>query len=160
MALASSGSFLVSPFSKRVFWRSMIWPGCSAAALALASGPTTSPARMTSLPSSSLRRLATGSMHRASRVFSHFSRVREAGSLPFSACFLAHFSKLGSGLPRWEQAMTAAPWSSRYWMVGRAARMRLSSVIAPVVLSWGTLKSQRRRTFLPLTSMSFTVFLL
>ncbi len=28
--------------------------------------------------------------------------------MPFSACFLAHLSKLGSGLPRWEQAITAA----------------------------------------------------
>ena len=67
---------------------------------------------------------------------------------------------MATGLPRWEQAMTAAPWSSRYWMVGRAARMRLSSVMAPVALSWGTLKSQRSSTFLPLTSMSLTVFLL
>ena len=56
--------------------------------------------------------------------------------------------------------MTAAPWFSRYCRVGRAARMRLSSVMAPVCLSWGTLKSQRQSTFLPLTSMSVTVFLL
>ena len=55
--------------------------------------------------------------------------------------------------------MTAAPFSSRYRMVGSAATMRLSLVMAPVSLSWGTLKSQRSRTFLPLTSTSRTVFL-
>ena len=56
--------------------------------------------------------------------------------------------------------MTAAPLSSRYRMVGRAATMRLSLVISPVVLSWGTLKSQRSRIFLPATSTSMIVFLL
>ena len=61
----------------------------------------------------------------------------------------------------WEQAITAAPWSSRYWIVGRAARMRLSSVITPLPsFAIGTLKSQRNRTFFPLILMSFTVFLL
>ena len=55
--------------------------------------------------------------------------------------------------------MTAAPFSSRYRMVGSAATMRLSLVMAPVSLSWGTLKSQRSRTFLPRTSTSRTVFL-
>ncbi|CUQ01467.1 Uncharacterised protein [Flavonifractor plautii] len=133
--LASSGSFLVSPFSKRVFSSSRIWPGFRTAALAVASGPTTSAAMMTSRPNSSLRRLATG------------ARLN-LGSGP------------SLGLPRWEQAITAAFCSSRYWMVGRAATMRLSSVMAPVALSWGTLKSQRSRTFLPATSISFTVFLL
>ena len=108
--MASSGSFLVSPGSKRVFSSSMISPGLRAAALALASGPTTSPAMITGLPSSSLRRTDTG--------------FRDSSGFT---------SPLG--LPRWEQAITAAPWSSRYWMVGRAARMRLSSVMAPVVLS-------------------------
>ena len=81
--------------------------------------------------------------------------------MPFSACFLTHLSKLGTGLPMWEQAITAAPWSSRYWMVGKAARMRLSSVMTPLPsLAIGTLKSQRSSTFLPLTSTSLTVFLL
>ena len=56
--------------------------------------------------------------------------------------------------------MTAALLSSRYWIVGRAATMRLSLVISPVSLSWGTLKSQRSRTYLPETSTSRTVFLL
>ena len=43
-------------------------------------------------------------------------------------------------------------------MVGREAVMRVSSVITPVAM--GTLKSQRRRTFLPFRSMSVTDFLL
>ena len=132
--LANSGSFLVSPGSKRVFSSSRICPGCRAAALVWASGPTTSWAKITSRPSSSLRRFATG------------ARL-SLGSGPFL------------GLPRWEQAMTAAPFSSRYWMVGSAATMRLSLVMAPVSLSWGTLKSQRSRAFLPRTSTSRTVFL-
>ena len=133
--LANSGSFLVSPLLKRVFSSSRIWPGCSAAALEVASGPTTSCAIMTSLPSSSLRRTATG--------------FRDSSGL---------ISPLG--FPMWEQAITAAPLSSRYWMVGSAARMRLSSVMTLVFLSRGTLKSQRRKTFLPFTSTWVTFFLL
>ena len=85
--LASSGSFLVSPFSKRVFSSSRIWPGWRAAALAMASGPTTSWAMMTSWPSSSLSRLATGARESLARDFFHSSSVMDAGSLPFSACF-------------------------------------------------------------------------
>lgn len=54
--------------------------------------------------------------------------------------------------------MTAALWSSRYLMVGRAATMRLSEVMTPSFS--GTLKSQRTSTFLPFTSMSSTDFLL
>ena len=47
--------------------------------------------------------------------------------------------------------MTAAFWSSRYWMVGRAARMRLSSVMTPLPsLARGTLKSQRSKDLLAL----------
>ena len=110
---ASSGSFLVSPFSKRVFSSSRIWPGWRDAALARASGPTTSAAIRTSCPSSSPSRLATGARDSLARDFFQLSSVREAGSLPFSACFFAHLSKSGTGLPRWEQAMTAAPFSSR-----------------------------------------------
>ena len=136
MALARAGSFLVSPGSNLVFSSSRISPGFRAAALARASGPTTSSAMMTGLPSSSLRRAATG--------------FRDSSGLT---------SPLG--LPMWEQATTAAFCSSRYWMVGRAARMRLSSVMTPLPsLAMGTLKSHRSSTFLPATSMSRTVFLL
>ena len=59
------------------------------------------------------------------------------------------WSSTRPGLPRWEQAMTAAPCSSRYLIVGIAALMRLSLVISPVSLFWGTLKSQRSSTFCP-----------
>ena len=87
-ALAKAGSFFSSPGSKRRFSKSMIWPGFRAAALALASSPTTSAAKITWRPSSSLSRLATG------------ARVRAGLTSPL-------------GLPRWEQAITAAPLSSR-----------------------------------------------
>ena len=69
-----------------IFARDIV--GEDAAALALASSPTMSLAKMTSCPSSSLRRSATGA--RLSLLF---------------------HSPLG--LPRWEQAMTAAFFSSR-----------------------------------------------
>src|SRR3990172_11454124 len=51
--------------------------------------------------------------------------------------------------------MTAAPCSSRKRMVGRAARMRESSLTLPS--SIGTLKSTRIRTRLPCGSKSRTV---
>ena len=57
-----------------------------AAALAWASGPTTSSAMMTGLSSSWLRRTATG------------FRLSSGFTSPL-------------GLPMWEQAITAAPWS-------------------------------------------------
>ena len=43
--------------------------------------------------------------------------------------------------------MTVAPWSSAYWIVGRDARMRVSSEIRPSLI--GTLKSTRMNAFLP-----------
>merc|ERR1719478_157811 len=54
------------------------------------------------------------------------------------------------GRPRCEHAATFAPASSRYLRVGTDARMRVSSVM--VLPSSGTLRSQRTRTFLPLSS--------
>src|SRR5215510_6967372 len=53
--------------------------------------------------------------------------------------------------------MVFALWSVRYWIVGSAARMRVSSLTVP--FSNGTLKSTRTRTRLPKTSRSRTVFL-
>ena len=44
-------------------------------------------------------------------------------------------------------------------MVDKAALIRVSSVIALVFLSWGTLKSTRIMTFLPATLISLIVFL-
>ena len=70
----------------------------------------------------------------------------------------------GAQEPAAETPAAAAPAQKKppvwVWIVGRAARIRLSSVMAPVALSWGTLKSQRSRTFLPWTSTSRTDFLL
>ena len=104
--------------------------------MAVASGPMTSLAITTSFPSSSLSRFATGA-----RLSSDF-----------------HFPL---GFPMWEQAITAAWLSSRYWMVGRAAWIRLSSVIVPLPsLAMGTLKSQRSNTFFPAAGTSVTVCLL
>ncbi len=47
-----------------------------------------------------------------------------------------------------------------YLMVGSAATIRAGLVISPVFLSWGTLKSTRMRTRLPLRSTSLMLSLL
>ena len=59
-----------------------------------------------------------------------------------------------SGRPRWLASTTEPPFSRMYRIVGSAATMRSVLVIAPVVLSCGTLKSTRTRTRLPATSTS------
>ena len=61
------------------------------------------------------------------------------------------------GRPRWLMSTTRAPSSMSFWIVGSAARMRVSSVTTPSLT--GTLKSTRTRTRLPFTLMSSTVFL-
>src|SRR5262249_4195943 len=86
----------------------------------------------TSLPSNSDRRFATGASV-------------NSGVAPF-------------GRPRWEARMVFAPWAIRYWIVGIAATIRVSSVIFPVS-SCGTLKSTRASTRFPFTSTSSIVFL-
>ena len=53
--------------------------------------------------------------------------------------------------------MTFAPWVRRWRIVGRAARIRESSVTLPS--SRGTLKSTRTKTRLPATSTSRIVSL-
>ena len=62
--------------------------------------------------------------------------------------------KAGSGAPcgrpRWLQAVTVAPWALSHSIVGRAARIRSSSVMRSP--SRGTLKSARSSTRLPLRS--------
>src|SRR5690625_2300372 len=97
-------------------------PSSRYCALALASSPTVSSASSTSRPRSSPRRLATG------------AREYFASGVPL-------------GRPRCAVRITLAPPSSSVVMVGRAARMRPSSVM--VVPSSGTLKSERTRTRLP-----------
>src|SRR6266566_8081347 len=54
--------------------------------------------------------------------------------------------------------ITAAPWSSKYCIVGMAALIRVSSVMCSSA-SRGTLKSTRTSTRLPATWMSRMVFL-
>src|SRR5688572_17731938 len=95
-------------------------------------GPIASPVIRTGRPSSWLSRSATG--------------LRRSASLT-----------LPLGRPRWLASTTDAPRSSRLTMVGRLARMRVSSVIFPS--SSGTFRSARRKTRLPATSTSRTVFL-
>ena len=97
-------------------------PAAAAAAACAAAGPTQSSAVATGRPSSSERRAATGAMRS-----------------PSTTCPL--------GRPRWDMSTTAHPWSSRYEMVGRAARMRVSSTTRPSAS--GTLKSTRTSTRLP-----------
>ena len=53
--------------------------------------------------------------------------------------------------------MTRAPSSTSFWMVGSAARMRVSSVTAPSFT--GTLKSTRTSTRLPRASSSSMVLI-
>ena len=51
------------------------------------------------------------------------------------------------GRPKWLVKITLAPLEVKSWIVGRAARIRVSSVIEP--LSRGTLKSTRTNTRFP-----------
>ena len=53
---------------------------------------------------------------------------------------------------------TDAPSFKACWIVGNAAEMRWVFVMAPVFLSWGTLKSTRMRTRWPFTEMSLMDF--
>ena len=50
------------------------------------------------------------------------------------------------GRPRWLARISAAPWSSAYWMLGSDALMRLSLVISLPPGARGTLKSTRMKT--------------
>ena len=63
------------------------------------------------------------------------------------------------GRPRCEQRITLASLSVRYLMVGSTFLMRVSSLMVPVSISKGTLKSTRTSTRFPLTSISLKVFL-
>ena len=56
------------------------------------------------------------------------------------------------GRPRCEARITRAPCSNAYWIVGSAARMRVSSSTLPSLM--GTLKSTRMKTRLPFKSRS------
>ena len=81
--------------------------------------PMQSGASLTSVPSSSDRRGATGPSENLS-------------------------SGPSLGRPRWDESSTLAPFFFRYSMVGIDARMRVSSVM--VLPSSGTFRSQRTST--------------
>ena len=105
--LAKSGSFFSSSLWKRRFSRSSISPSLSSPAIFSVSLPMQSGAKLILTPgSSSLSLSATG--------------ARENSIL-----------RSPLGLPRWEQSMTFAPCSSKYFTVGSAAVMRLSSATFP-----------------------------
>ena len=103
----SSGSFLVSPGSKRVFSSTSTSPASSRPTPRRTSGPTTSGAWCTRVPISSPSRLDTG--------------VSEnSGSRPL-------------GRPRCEHSTSAAPRPRSSLIVGSAARMRASSATCAVL---------------------------
>jgi hypothetical protein len=84
-----------------------------------------------------------------------------ASSISFSRSATGLRENSGSGAsagrPRCEQSVTGQPASSSTLMVGRAASMRVSSVISP---SWsGTLKSTRTSVRCPESSTSLMVLL-
>src|SRR5262245_9364442 len=85
------------------------------------------------LPSTSCRRAATG------------RRLKAGSTCP-------------CGRPRCDAKMTLAPSWSAYEIVGSAARMRVSSVTSPALLS-GTLKSTRTNRRLPRIAISRRVAL-
>ena len=59
--------------------------------------------------------------------------------------------------PRWDIRITFAPWSRRYWIVGSAALIRVSSVISPIFVQ-RNVKIHAHEHLLPWTSISSIVF--
>ena len=91
------------------------------------SPPSKAPGKETGLPSNSLKRFATG--------------AKESSDLT---------SPLGR--PRWAAITTLAPAEIKYSIVGSDALIRPSSVMTPFFN--GTLRSQRRKTRFPTSSLS------
>ncbi|CAB4958190.1 unannotated protein [freshwater metagenome] len=119
----SESSLLVSAASNLIFSRSRTSPALRVATAVPA--PRIAEENPISCPRSSPSRFATG--------------AKESSGLrsPF-------------GRPRCAIITTEAPWLMRYWIVGRDARIRPSSAITPSLI--GTLRSQRSKARLPLTS--------
>ena len=132
-----TSSFLVSLASKRVFSTSPASPSFNSLIIPLALSPVVSPANFTSFPNSSDSLSATG--------FKEYFAFISSADISF-----------GFGLPKWEQRTTFTPWSIKYWIVGIAALILVSSWIFPSFI--GTLKSQRTKIAFPFTSISLTVF--
>ena len=118
-----------------MFSRRITSPSFIASTAALAFGPTTSgsAANFTSCPRSSESLTATG------------ANDNSGFGSPF-------------GFPRCEQRITFPPSAINFFIVGKAATKRFSSVIFPSCN--GTLKSQRTNTLCPFTLISSTDFLL
>ena len=101
-------------------------PALSDSAAVVTAGPVTSPVNLTSRPSSSDKRCATGANE--------------------SSGFASPF-----GRPKWAAITSAAPFSSNNSIVGSEALMRPSSLMIPSFK--GTLRSQRRKTRFPARSI-------
>mmetsp|Transcript_8416 Transcript_8416/g.19661 ORF Transcript_8416/g.19661 Transcript_8416/m.19661 type:complete len:253 (-) Transcript_8416:4-762(-) len=120
---------------KRTFSRTMMDPSAGLAQAASTSAPTQSERKVTGLPMSSPSLSAMG-------LRENFGLARP------------------SGRPRWDMRITAlAPLSRASLIVGMAPLILWLLVMLPC-LSWGTLKSTRMSTLLPLTSTSLMDFLL
>src|SRR5271165_1869069 len=131
-AAANSGSFVVSPGSKRTFSSRSTSPSPSSSVSALTSSPTTAGASVTFASVSSLSRSATGAIDRRS------SRT------PF-------------GRPRWETSTSLAPRARSSSIVLSDDTIRVSSLTTTSPsgsVPSGTLKSTRTSTRLPRTSRS------
>ena len=125
-------SFLPSTSSKRVFSNTKTSPSAKPSIAASKAAPRVSGTKVTSLPNNSPKRFATG--------------AKDLEALSSSVLTL----------PKWEKRMSFALLSIKYWIVGKAWTIRLSSVMTPSFI--GTLKSTRTNTFLPATSKSVTIF--
>ena len=124
------------PCQKRRFSRRRIWPGSRAAALAFASGPMVSEAKIHIHADSSLRRFATRSEGQlAEGLLPGFTG--DVGFILALFYLLFHVAfKGGSRLAQVGACDDGSAVVRRSWrMVGRAALIRLSLVISPVTLS-------------------------
>ena len=126
-------SFLPSRSSNLVFSNIMISPSFNSATAASNSTPLVAGTNLTGCPNNSANLSATG--------------LKD---------FLAKSSSVLT-FPKWEKAITLPPFSSTYFIVGKAATILFSSVIFPSFI--GTLKSTLINTFCPLTFKSVTIFL-
>src|SRR5262245_19956200 len=131
-AFAKSGSFFSSSAWKRRFSSRIASPGRIRFTASSVPMPRASPVTGTFRRRSWLRRWPTGRSRRPSWT-------------------------LPSGRPRWLARMTLAPSLRSVTIVGRAARIRESSVTLPSAS--GTLKSTRTKTRLPAASKSRMVSL-
>ncbi len=132
-AAANLSSFFSSPLSNLTFSKRRIPPGGKAATASSTSSPTTVSLLRTSHPRRRDNCSATGSI----RSFS---------------------TTLPLGRPRCEARIILHPLSMRYFIVGNAERILVSSITLPSS-ERGTLKSTRTKTLFPSIGISFMLSL-